>query len=109
MADNGGTESTMVKSELFQFVAGNLDHVPERRGVYELYHRGEVVFIGRADVSLRQSLADELEGRGVVDPSEVTTFTFVPSRVPWLRYDDLLRTYRDTHYGRLPMANLALG
>lgn len=70
----------------------NLDKVPEKGGVYELYSFGELVYIGKADRNLRSRLGDHLRER---KPNK-----FRYKTAGWLTSASSMEKKHITKYGR---------
>ena len=94
-----------IAAPLYGFSALILQGAPDNAGVYALWSRGEMIYLGRAG-SIRQRLTEHLE-RPDVCTRAATHYSWELSLRPEEREAELLEQFKMRH-GRLPRCNEAV-
>src|SRR5688572_15509989 len=92
------------------FVSRHVDEAPASPGVFLLYRRGRLVYIGLAGPggSIRERLREHLLGQGGSCTRSATEFDFEASPYPVSLYRQYFAVYLSTSAGRLPAATRRL-
>jgi hypothetical protein len=92
------------------FVSRHVDEAPASPGVFILYRRGRLVYIGLAGPgsSIRERLREHLLGRAGSCTRSATEFDFEASPYPVSLYRQYFAVYLGTSAGRLPECNEAV-
>jgi|SRR5438105_4956176 len=95
----------MLASPLYRFAAFVIAGAPDDPGVYALWDRDELIYIGRAggdQTTIQCMLMAHFHGR--IEPVSATHYSWELARDPVAREVELLRKYQAQHK-RLPRAN----
>jgi hypothetical protein len=89
------------------FSAEHVALAPAGTGVYFLYRRGRVIYIGVAvhGATLRQELERHLEGLYGPGTQAASSFDYELTRDPVVAKHEYLRVHKARHGGRLPACN----
>jgi hypothetical protein len=90
--------------EPFAFEPRDVKLVPAEPGVFALFFRREVVYIGVAERSLRDTLEARLATQSLGSDDEITGFVYEATPVPHDRRRDLLFEYKAIT-GAMPKQN----
>jgi len=92
------------------FVSRHVDEAPASPGVFLLYRRGRLVYIGLAGPggSIRERLHEHLRGQAGSCTRSATEFDFEASPYPVSLYRQYFAVYLGTSAGRLPECNEAV-
>lgn len=97
-----------ITGEPFAFEPRGVKLVPDEPGVFALFARREVVFIGVAEHSLRDTLEARLATQSLGSDEEITGFVVEPTPIPHDRRRDLLFEYKALT-GAMPKQNARRG
>lgn len=97
------------EAALAPFTPDEVALAPASTGVYFLYRRGWVIYVGVAvhGSSIRQELERHLAGAYGRGTQAATSFDYEPTRDPVVAKHQYLEMYRVRHGGRLPSFNSA--
>lgn len=90
------------------FNPAGIGEAPQHGGVYVLYQDAEIVFIGRAQESIRKELEARYRGDETGLAQRCTHYAFEKPRNPEKREEQLLEWHK-TAYLRLPRHNERYG
>ncbi len=96
-----------INGALYDFTDENLDKVPNEAGVYVLYQRGSLIYIGRSgggSTTLRSRLKDHKAGREGPCTQEAIAYRREVTSTPVSREKQLVDEYYNAH-GQLPKCN----
>ena len=97
----------MLASPLYRFARFVIAGAPDDPGVYALWDRDELIYIGRADgdqTTIQSMLLAHFHGK--IEPASATHYSWELARNPVARELELLRKFEAQHK-RLPRANKA--
>ena len=97
----------MLASPLYRFTASMISGAPGDPGVYALWDKDELIFIGRADghgATIQSMLMEHYGGK--IEPTSATHYSWELSRNPAAREAELLRNF-EARYQRRPRHNKA--
>ncbi len=97
-----------ITGEPFAFDPRDVKAVPDEPGVFALFCRRDVVFIGVAEHSLRETLESRLATQSIGSDEEITGFVVEPTPFPHDRRRDLLFEYKAIT-GAMPRQNARRG
>jgi hypothetical protein len=96
-------------AKLKKFTKTNVGKAPRKHGVYALYQKGTVIYIGRASqegVTIRGMLRRHLEGRQGPATAAATHYKREPSQRAKARTRELLKEHVTAH-AKLPRCNVS--
>jgi hypothetical protein len=93
-----------ITGEPFAFEPRDVKATPDDPGVFALFARREVVYIGVAEHSLRDTLEARLATQSIGSDDEITGFVYESTEFPHDRRRDLLFEYRAIT-GAMPKQN----
>lgn len=94
-------------STTIQATPQNLSRAPAQAGIYVLYERGIIIYVGRAqggNSTIRNRLQSHRAGREGPCTRNFTHYRYETTRADVTRERELLRAYRQRH-NRLPRCN----
>jgi excinuclease UvrABC nuclease subunit len=95
----------------YEFTSKNVDHAPDKPGVYALYYGDEIIYYGWAQgdtVTIRSRLQSHKSGREGACTEKATHYRREVTDNAEEREKQLLLEYRQQH-GRLPRCNAKIG
>ena len=90
------------------FTDPNISIAPQLSGIYRLYRRDKLIYIGKAagaTSTIRSRLQDHKAGREGQCTAHATEFDFEVNAAPEAREEELLLAFTLFHGGRLPRCN----
>ena len=98
----------MAFTDLIQATPQNLSRIPERAGVYKLFHKSELIYIGRSSggsSTIKTRINAHYNGKSGPCVQKMTAYKYDTTVADVTTERELLQNYKNAHGGKLPPCN----